>query len=190
MSDIQRIFAGALLVLSAATPVVSAEGETLYRWTDAAGRTHFSDRPPATATPPRVEQFAAPSYADSGVPADHYSVTKQLERMQAERLQRERELRDREREAREQALREREVAVAERAARRAEGPGRYGGGAVYPSPRRGYGHPYPGRPHRAPAHRPVKPPSLWEPDHPAYRPYPRHRPLPRTRPVPFMRDGL
>ncbi len=168
----------ALIGLLLANPAASADAETLYRWTDAFGRTHFSDRPPSAATPPQVERLPTPSYVDSGVPADHYSVTNQLQRMQAERLQRERELQERQREAREQALREREIAAAERAAEQAANADR--GGGVYLSP---YGHrrPYPDRPHRRHPHRPVKPPSLWEPDHPAYRPYPRHRP-PRPRP--------
>lgn len=177
MGDI-RWFAGMLLVLLGAVPAASAEGETLYRWTDTFGRTHFSDRPPAAATPPQVERLPAPSYADSGVPVDHYSVTNQLQRMQAERLQRERELEQRQREAREQVLREREIAAAERAAEQAAYPD-YGGG-VYLSPY-GYRRPHPGRPHHRHPNRPVKPPSLWEPDHPAYRPYP-HRPRPRPRP--------
>ena len=177
-----RCIAGMLLGALLAMPVASAESTTLYRWTDAYGRTHFSDRPPAAAIPPRVERLPAPSYADSGVPTDHYSVTNQLQRMQAERQQRERERQERQREAREQALREREIAAAERAAERDDDPG-YGGG-VYLSPY-GYRKSYPGRPHRPQPHRPVAPPSLWQPDHPAYRPYPRHRP---RRPPPGMLD--
>ena len=181
---IQR-FAGGLLVLLAATPAVPADGDSLYRWTDDLGRTHFSDRPPATASPPRVERFRAPSYADSGVPDDHFSVTNQLKRMQTERLERERERREREQAAREQALREREVAAAELAAEQAAG--RESRAGVIYAPPWGSRYPHRGRPHRPHPPRQVRPPSLWEPDHPAYRAYPRH---PRGRPVPYMREGF
>ena len=179
MGHLHRI-AGVLLVLFVSASNVSADDATVYRWTDATGRTHFSDRPPET-TSPRVEQFVAPSYAGSGLPSDHYSVTKQLERLQAERRERERLRLERERESQERALREREVAAAELAARRAADGASTGGGA-YLSPSWGYGRPDPG--YRPRPHRPTRPPSLWEPEHPAYRPYPQH---PRPRPVPTAR---
>lgn len=166
-------------------PLVFADDQTLYRWTDAYGRTHFSDRPPAGESAPRVERLTAPSYADSGVPTDHYSVSNQLQRMQQGRLLRERERQQRQREARERVLRELQIDAAERAA--ARDTDRDSDGGSYLLPYASYYRPGYGRPHRRQPHRPANPPSLWQPDHPAYRPYPRRPPV---RPRPSMRvDG-
>jgi hypothetical protein len=159
-----------LAVLAVSQALSAAE---LYRWTDADGRVHFSDRPPAAEATTGVERLPTPRFADPGIPPGHYSVTEQWERLQAERLVREREQWERNREARELSLREREVAAAERAAEELSTPSTVSG-AVWVGPRRPW-HGY--RPGRPPPHN-----GLWKPDHPAYRPLPPARPHPRPTP--------
>ncbi|MDJ0739106.1 MAG: DUF4124 domain-containing protein [Gammaproteobacteria bacterium] len=164
----------------ALTPPAGADA--LYRWIDADGRVHFSDRPPMPGAPASVERLPTPRYADPGIPSGHYSVTEQLQRLQAERLAREQQRRERQREAREQALREREVAAAERAAEQAAAAPALRT-PVWVTPRLRpptYRH---GHHPRGPA--PATPyTGLWKPDHPAYRP-PQRRPKPASA----MRDG-
>jgi len=168
----RRHMVGLLMVaLAFSHPGTAAE---LYRWTDADGRVHFSDRPPPAAeVPAEVERLPTPRFADPGIPPGHYSVTEQWQRLQAERLIRQREQWERNREARELTLREREVAAAERAAEELAAPSNVSG-AVWVGPRRPwYGH----RPGRPQPHT-----GLWKPDHPAFRPPPPVRPHPRPMP--------
>ena len=152
----------ALLMLASMGVPVGAD--SLYRWVDAEGQVHFSDRAPASGPSTTVERLPRPTYADPDLPSGHYAVTEQWQRLQAERLARQREQRERQRQARELALREREVAAAERAAGQATVTPS-SGGPVWAVPQR---HPpwfRPGRPPRAVPHS-----GLWKPDHPAYRP--------------------
>lgn len=148
------------LVLFLSTPVFA---ENLYRWTDATGRVHFSDRAPPPDVATTVDELQRPAYANSGVPAGHYGVTQQWQRLQAERLARQREQRERQRQARELALREREVEAAERAAEQAVDRAS-SGSSVWIVPRRHIRRYRPGRP---PHHVPNT--GLWKHDHPAYR---------------------
>jgi hypothetical protein len=178
MKDMRRRHHSPAVVLVAALTVsLPASGGELYRWTDAEGRVHFSDRAPASEVPAEVERLPTPRFADPGIPPGHFSVTEQWERLQAERLVRQREQWARNREARELTLREREVAAAERAAEQFSEPSTVSG-AVWVAPRR------PWHRHR-PGHRPGRPvpySGLWKPDHPAYRPPPPTRPHPRPTP--------
>ena len=160
----RRIPTGAAVLLIAALSATSVSADALYRWTDADGQVHFSDRAPAPGAPGAVEALPTPQYTEPGLPAGHYSVVRQLQRMQAERLARERERRERERQARELALREREVEAAERAADQADAPSS-GGTPVWILPRPQRPRYRPGRPSHA-----VPYSGLWKPDHPAYRP--------------------
>lgn len=152
-----------------------ASAADLFRWTDAEGRVHFSDRPPVTGSVEDVEQLPRPQFEDPGIPEGRYSVTEQWQRMQAERLAREREQSERSRQARELALREREVAASERAVENTSATGSVASPVWV----------VPGRPHRPvrPPHRPgVSPPpnyGLWKPDHPAFRPPSYRRPHPQ-----------
>ena len=158
---------GTVLTMSS---VVSANG--LYRWIDADGRVHFSDRAPDVGVvPSEVERLPTPQFVDPGVPPGHYSVTEQWQRMQAERLARQEQQRERARQAREFALREREVAAAERAAEQPTVSSAVGY-PVWTGPRRHY--------HKHKPVRPVPYSGLWKPDHPAFRapshPYARPKP--------------
>ncbi len=76
------------------------EGSTVYRWLDAQGEVHFSDKPPPDGTDgvsTRTLTIPAPRR-----PADDYfSVVNQQRRMQERRLAIERERREARREARE-----------------------------------------------------------------------------------------
>jgi hypothetical protein len=148
---------------------LSAWASELYRWTDADGQVHFSDRPPAAGTYDEVRHLPAPRFADPGIPPGRYSVIEQWERLRDERLAREQERREYAKQARELSLREREVAASERAADNGAAPPTVVS-PVWIGPR------YPGRPHRPhpPPHHPPGQPKpdigMWKRDHPAFRP--------------------
>jgi len=59
----------------------------VYTWSDAAGITHFSDKPPADETLD-VHQFdyQQPAVSGGSLDDDYYSIARQLERMEARRL--------------------------------------------------------------------------------------------------------
>jgi len=160
-------------------PVAGAEA--FYRWTDAEGRAHLSDRPPPPGAE-RVQQLEAPSYAVPELRADDapYSILNQLERLEASRERLARERREQHERDRDFHLRQRELTAREQL------PPPAAGGPVYHYP--GYRYPAPpihGRP--LPVQLPHRP-GLWQPDHPAYRPYPP--PAPRYRPQGRVTLGL
>jgi hypothetical protein len=156
--------------------VFPAPADPLYRWIDNEGRLHLSDQPPS-GNGQRAERLDLPDYAAPIRPPedDPYSILNQLERLEVQRQRLAQERREREQAEREYYLRRRELEARQRAVEAPES------GPVYVYPRPVFPQP--------PAHRPTgprpgsRPPSLWEPDHPAYRPYPRPpapRPLPST----------
>jgi hypothetical protein len=156
------VFLVAFLPLS-----ITTAGE-FYRWTDAQGRLHLSDRPPPNDNAADVQPLTAPRFVDPGIPPGYYSVTEQWQRLQAEGLARQREQRERARQARELALREREVAASERAAEGIAADNRVVS-PVWIVPPRPYPHvrPY------YPTVRPVPDRGPSKPIHPAYRPLSR-----------------
>lgn len=180
IQDLRRLWPMVVVVLGCSP---AANADTLYRWVDEQGRLHLSDQPPAD-DPQSADELAMPSYATPERPAeeDPYSILNQLKRLEesGRRLTRERwEKQQREREL---YLRQRELEARERAQQPADRTSVY----LYPRPR--YALP----PARRPGwhgHRP-RPPSLWEPDHPAYRPYPPPRPISPHRPEGGGRIGL
>lgn len=144
---------------------------TLFRWVDPQGRPHFSDRPPpdAAQTP---EEIAVPRFIEPELSAaeDPYSILNQTKRLEEARRERERERAEAQRRAREDELQRRQLEAWRNAppAQDVAAPQ-----IVYGFPRR-YPPPRPNWPYH---YRRPGPPSLWEPDHPAYRP-PPPRPLP------------
>ncbi|MCB1725220.1 MAG: DUF4124 domain-containing protein [Chromatiaceae bacterium] len=134
--------------------------QLLFRWVDADGQLHVSDRPPPGS--PDVERFPLPQYVEPDSASANYSIANQLDRMQ--RLRREREQAEHERRLRERelALQRRELELRERAA-----------AAPEPSPAPTYVVPVRPRGHYdANRWRGYRPPNLglWKQDHPAYRP--------------------
>ncbi len=164
------------LLLGAASCAAAQSGtERFYRWIDDQGRLHLSDKPPPAGAD-RAEEMRVPRYAEPEQPADQdpYSILNQLKRLEASRREMLRQRWEREQRDREYDLRRRELEARERAA--AAPPA---GTAIYAFPRRLPPHPrfhHPGRPSHQPQR--AKPRSLWEPDHPVYRPprQPPHQP--------------
>ncbi|MGD2136666.1 MAG: DUF4124 domain-containing protein [Gammaproteobacteria bacterium] len=155
-----------LVMLSVITRAAAGQ---VYRWTDAAGITHYSETPPQDKTldARQVELPEIPPAIDA--PEDYYSVINQLRRMQAQRLENEKLVAERkqaEAEAR-RALAEAEAAAQEPAYQETE-PRYYPAYPVY-----GY-HPRHGwRPGKRPAHRPGNLPRRPARGHTSE--YPRHR---------------
>jgi hypothetical protein len=160
-----------LLLASAAGVLHAEQAGTLYRWIDGDGVPHFADQPPPGGSR-QAERLAMPAYTPPELPVDEqpYSILNQLERMETQREKLARERREKRQQDREYLLRKRELEL------RREGPATTAltGPPVfaYPQPRY-WRHPYPwpgpgGRPSP-----PTGPSGLWQPDHPAYRPYPR-----------------
>lgn len=159
----------------------AAQADALYRWTDAQGVPHFSDRPPHTPSA-GVEQLVAPVYQAPALSADRdpYSILNQATRLEASRRQQASERLQRQEREREDELRRRELATRQQA----EQPPAAPPFAVYPRPV-----------HPPPAHHPSRPGpssrpwSLWQPaDHPAYRPHTRpSSAVPRS---PYGREGF
>ncbi len=69
----------------------AALAQPVYRWTDASGEVHFSDRPPAGAVPQPVEQVEVDPAPAAPQGEDYYSVVNQARRMEEQRLERERQ---------------------------------------------------------------------------------------------------
>lgn len=157
MRHFVHFLAAGLLFVSAAVPA-----DTLYRWIDGSGRVQFSDTPPPEGTR-GVIRFDGPAYVDSGVPADRYSISNQLERLEASKAKVEQDRRERERARREFELRQRELDLKEQQDRHDAKRDRV---YVYPRTVR------PGYPTYGSGLRPYRPRGLWD-DHPAYRPGPR-----------------
>lgn len=154
------------LLLVAASHIAFADPQPLYRWTDSEGRVHFTDHPPP-GDAEVAEALVVPSYASPALaPADDpYSILNQSKRMEASRKHVERERRERRERDREYALRQRELEIREQALRASPASG----APVYAYPRPVRPHP-PGPPGaRWPDQRPSLP-TLWPPEHPAYRP--------------------
>lgn len=154
MPSTRSVFLGLLCAI--ASPGMA--DDVLYRWTDASGQLHVSDRPPPAEVD--AERFAAPSYQAPDPEGDTYSVTRQLERMQQARLAQQQARDERRRAEREQALREREISHREAAEATSAVP------PVYIVPRPSY--PYRPRP-RWDGYVPPRT-GLWKRDHPVYRP--------------------
>ena len=57
----------------------------VYKWVDEDGRTHFGDRPPASAKPDEVKVDSAPVTMDSGTRSRQQKMTDYLEQRQEER---------------------------------------------------------------------------------------------------------
>lgn len=150
----------ALALLLAAAHSMPQAGE-LYKWRDAQGQVHYSDKAPADPASP-VETQVLPSQEprEQGPDADYYSVENQARRLEADRLQREAERRDQETQRRaEQAQAAEMEANRDRAAAEADA-WEYDD---YPA----YSRPF----------RPIVPPAVRPPHSPIQRP-PRPRPVP------------
>jgi len=163
------VFCTAMVML----PMAPAGAEVVYRWVDDEGRPHLSDQPPP-ADARQAEQLPTPAFTEPAVRADEdpYSILNQLKRLEDSRRQTERERMLRRQLEREYELRRRALD-----ARRDDEAGDDGV--------RGFVVPFF---HRPPHHRPPPghhpgPPTLWPPDHPAFRPPMRPRP-PRPHPRP------
>ncbi len=170
------------LLLAVASHIAFADPQPLYRWTDSEGSVHFTDQPPPGHAK-AAEALVVPSYtAPALAPADDpYSILNQSKRMEAARKDLERERRERRERDREYALRQRELEAREQALRAPPTDS----APVYAYPRPVHPRP-PGRPGAGwPDHRPT-PPTLWPPEHPAYRPPrpPLLRPAPSAGVVP------
>ena len=79
-------------VLLANTGFSCAQADAIHKWVDARGVTHYSDRPPASATI-QTTQLDIDTGRDSAVssankPDDYYSIANQWQRMSREGLQR------------------------------------------------------------------------------------------------------
>ena len=81
-----RIIIIALLVAGPLAPVCAA---VVHKWIDAAGITHYSDKPPPEAQTP-VIRIDLPSSAEAASTDDYHSIANQWARMHRERLERER----------------------------------------------------------------------------------------------------
>ena len=157
-----------LLAAIALGNMATATADTLYRWLDEHGRPHFSDRPPAGEVA-RAERIELPSFAEPELPVDEapYSIINQLKRLEESRERLAREYRERE----EMRQRERELTLRQRELETQQHRQPPVGTPLFVYPRPPLGPP--------PGHHPAwpvqlhRPPSLWQPDHPAYRP---HRP--------------
>lgn len=165
-------FRGILMATLLAVAATASAQDALYRWTDAQGQLHFSDQPPPTDGQPH-EQLPLPSYTEPALSPDQapYSILNQARRLEAARRQMQRERLEQQQRDREFALRRRALEAQH------EQP--------MPTPPAVHVVPRPPRPPvHVPGYRPpVGPPGsgLWQPDHPAYRPYPRPHPAPRPR---------
>jgi len=146
----------------------TATADTLYRWLDEYGRPHFSDRPPPGGAA-RAEQIQLPSFAEPELPVAEapYSILNQLKRLEESRDRLARDYRERE----ERRQRERELSLWERELEAQQHRPAPVGTPLYAYPRPLF-RPPPGH-HPTWPLQPRRPPSLWQPDHPAYRP---HRP--------------
>lgn len=142
---------------------LTAQTAPLYRWVDEEGGVHFSDQPPAAGTRRTQSQsLRRPDYAEPirAPEQDPYSILNQAKRLEAQRRQREDERRKRKKQQREFQLEKRRLEVERE---RANQPLRSAPVLVYPRHHR--------RPPIMPYHRPG-PPSLFDKDHPAFRPGP------------------
>jgi hypothetical protein len=131
----------ALLLL---TVVGSVPADTLYRWVDSAGVTHFSDSPPpedATA----VRSAPRPELPPPQAGTDYYSIVNQSRRLEASRIELEqaRQSLDAARAEQRRALAEADKAAAEArlaGAQAERGPvGDYSSGGAYLAPYQYYG---------------------------------------------------
>jgi len=143
------IISAALIAAAAALAAPVASAETVHRWVDEDGVTHFSDTPPAAAgAAPEVETLSLPADFPEAedTEATYYSVANQWQRMKAERAAKEERALERERLRTERAAaREAAAAAAASAAAANRPPVVVGGGAHRPLPgfahgRRGFGH--------------------------------------------------
>lgn len=98
------------LLFSSNPALADDEGGLLYKWEDAQGQVHYSDRPPAgpVGTPAGiVESYARPRQAPAAPSPEgnYYSVENQARRLEQARLERERARAAKERERQEAELR-------------------------------------------------------------------------------------
>ena len=83
----RQVFAGTALLFIALEPCKGAE---IYRWVDAAGKTHFSDTPQSVeGNAPLRPAASTPATLNSAkVPEEHYSVVNQVKRLEKSRGER------------------------------------------------------------------------------------------------------
>ncbi len=157
-------FAGlaALALLLAATPAQPEEAGTLYKWRDAQGQVHYSDKPPADPATP-VETHALPKQDPSdqnpieqGPGADYYSVENQARRLEEDRLQREAQRRDQERQRQAEQARAAETQANQDRAAAEEDGSEYDDYPAYVRPFRPLVRPS-ARPPYSPIQRPLRP---------------------------------
>ena len=121
-----------LVVLGGLLGSASLAAEPVYRWLDADGVTHFSQRPPPPGAAGVTVQ-EAPTYQAAPDPdADYWSVTNQVQRMEASGLAREQLRLEQQRARRELEEAERQRIEAEQAAAAPEPPRQL---IYYPVPR-------------------------------------------------------
>jgi hypothetical protein len=162
-----RPIAVALLLATAPLAAGPALAQPVYRWTDASGEVHFSDRPPPGAAQPVEQVDVAP--VPAAPPADdYYSVVNQARRMEELRLERERQ-------SAEIEVLQRQAAPPPEPPRPAPAPEQGASRGIWLAPPVYWG---PGSwPGQRPPHRPG-----WDDSD---RPHPGHRPPPdRPRPEP------
>lgn len=163
----------ALILSSTPLPSLGEDG-LLYKWEDAQGQVHYSDRPPAGPAI-SVERYALPAQAptEPSPEGDYYSVENQAKRLEQARLERESARAARARERQEE---ERRAAELEALRKPPETPAPQPPLDRYPVYTLPFPPPWPAYPHR-PSHRP----------HP---PHPPHPPLGRPKePKPEARPG-
>ena len=79
-----------LVALAVLLPMFHAEslGQQLYKWEDAEGRMHYSDRPPTDAAT-ALQKQALPAPSHQAPEDDFYSIENQVKRLEEDRISRE-----------------------------------------------------------------------------------------------------
>lgn len=166
--------ASGLLLATGVLTAFTAVAQPVYRWTDASGEVHFSDRPPAGAVQHPLEQVEVAPLPAAPQTDDYYSVVNQARRMEEQRLERERQ-------AAEIEVLQRQAAPPEpvQPARPADqgvshgiwiAPPVYWGPGTWPGHRPPHrpGWEYPERPYPGPGHRPPPDRPRPKPERPSF----------------------
>ena len=125
----------AMLLACAGLLSLEAFAISIHQWVDADGVTHFSDTPPAAATPEVTVIELDAQYGTPAVAEDYYSIVNQWQRMRDERNESDQLRLQRDR-LRTEAAAVQVVPVS--------APSRYSGYGYYPSYGRSYGGSYRG----------------------------------------------